>query len=115
MTTESLIPAWNEARDQLGIRVIAPFPMAGKWHDTVAILIPDFGGNLGTLIRSTEPPDYHTDAAFMADLSSQGFYVSFLNIDVYRTFHRGIYIQTLVDWGYTGPPETVPMWVAGAT
>jgi hypothetical protein len=50
------------------------------------------------------------DTRSRGDAEAKGFYFSFLNPELYCQYDRAQYIETLVDWGRFGPPESAPRW-----
>jgi hypothetical protein len=69
-------------------------------------LLLNFGGPHGTLIRLIDDESNDADA--------DGPYRSRLNPEVYGTYDRGLWIETLQDWGWFGPRELRPDWYSTA-
>lgn len=102
--------SWRAAANVLGIRVEVPFLfLTGGRKYTCAALVMDFGGGRGTLVM--EGPSFQTDRAFVADAEAAGYRWSFVNPDLYKVFDEHQFKETLIDWGYTGPPELRPSWL----
>ncbi len=102
--------AWQEAARDLGFRFISPFRFrdtSGQEHDCAGWL-PDFGAPRGALILSRHDSDEAGQAGDAA-----GYYVSGLSPRYYETYDRALFIDTLNDWGWYGPPERAPAWFRG--
>ena len=103
--------AWLDAGDDLGIRVVYPFTFATK-HGisalTQGVFLPDFGSRAGTLLHCRFDPDNLYELADQTD-----FYGSALNPHSYEPYRRRLYIDTLNDWGWFGPPSERPSWHSG--
>lgn len=105
-----VIAAWQRAATELNIEVQAPFHINsnGAPHEFVAF-IPDFGG--GTVVGCTRAPDFTIDATLVRAAKDGGYHYSFLNISEYVRFDRHSFIETLEEWGFTGPPDRRPTWL----
>jgi hypothetical protein len=100
-----MVQAWQEAGRDLGIRIIAPYPvgLADGRTLTAEAFIPDFGSSSGalaisansSLCRERELPFWH----------SQLF-------DNYRRYDRDRFVETLNDWGWYGT-SAPPSWYSG--
>ena len=102
--------AWQEAATDLGLRFVSPFRFrdpAGREHECTGWL-PDFGAPSGALILSR----YDSDDVDQAG-DAAGYYVSGLSPYHYERYDRAVFIDTLNDWGWCGPPERVPAWFTG--
>jgi|SRR5579884_2301517 len=108
MSRDELISqAWLEAAADLGIRVLAPFEMQGEDGSTVLFEahIPDFGGPKGTVAASV--------GNRVAGIREQnGYFPSDLGTP-YRHYERQLFIDTLVDWGWSGESGKEPPWYVG--
>src|SRR5687768_16727827 len=97
--------AWRAAALDLGIRVTAPYRTSNAGTDVEwCALVHDFGYPAGTLVltmhdRPASPP---------------GYGVSLLNPELYVTYDRTTFVETLEDWGWAGvdPP---PSWYTGVS
>lgn len=101
--------AWQQAASDLGFRLVSPYSFvdrAGRTH-TCSGLVVDFGGPMGALVVSQHDPDPDADLAG----EELGYYTSALNPVYYEAYDRKLFMETLVDWGWHGPPEAKPVWV----
>jgi hypothetical protein len=46
-----------------------------------------------------------------ADARSAGYGYSFVNGELYCRYDRAHFVETLTEWGYTGPIERRPRWM----
>jgi hypothetical protein len=111
---EELIAAWKLASERLGIRVLAPFDFRvdAISYSCVAHL-PDFGGPKGMLLQAMFPPKFTTDEELANDAKKAGYYMSFINPNVYSESNLDEFKDTLKDWGFYGPPASCPEWMKG--
>jgi hypothetical protein len=102
-----VIDAWLLAGRELGIQVVAPFTFEaeGQLYPCLAWL-PDFGGGDGTLVA-----EIGADRDLLRAGTLVGRRCSFVNPGAYRTFERDHFIETLLDWGFSGPPQRRPTWL----
>jgi len=106
--TNAMAQAWLDARDDLEIRVTHPFKfVAASGHEveTVGVHLPDFGGPNGTVLLCRFDPEHLYEL-----LDGTGYYSSGLNPRSYEPYQRAVFVQTLSDWGWYGPPEQTPPW-----
>ena len=109
MNFEKVINAWREAADDLQIKIQSPFILSipDKKEIKYKLLIENFGNTLGTLIIAIdEMTEFNT-------AKQGGYYFTALNPDMYSTYERGHFIDTLNDWGYFGDESKKPNWYAG--
>jgi hypothetical protein len=103
--------AWREAAMELGIEVVAPFEMAMEDGTTepFAALVKHFGCPLGTVVESyLTGGDRFQKRSAIADAA--GYYYSQLNPEIYGSYSRTTFIETLVDWGWAEPNVAAPGW-----
>ena len=104
--------AWGEAGRALGIEVEAPFTLRHGSRDHVCLAyLPHFGGGAGILVAGTRSPNFTTDKVFSGDAESDGYSWTFLNLCEYQKFDGRLFIETLTDWGCTGPDDKRPSWL----
>lgn len=104
--------AWLEAAADLGIRVQHPFTFtnrSGVTATTQGVYLPDFGSRAGTLLVCRFDPEELDRLADDTD-----FFCSGLNPLSYEPYRRDLYVETLNDWGWFGPPDDRPGWYTGA-
>jgi hypothetical protein len=79
----------------------------GTQRTTVGVFLPDFGSPEGALLTCRFDPDEVVEAA-----DGTNCFRSFLSPGGYEPYDRGVFIDTLNDWGWfgQGPP---PPWFAG--
>ena len=112
VNTELIARAWKRAAEDLGIEVIAPYLVElpdGGTKQFVA-LVRRFGSATGMLIdviSPTERDTFHKDYA-IAEKANCGF--SELNPDVYSVYDRDVFIEALLDWGWTDSENEPPKW-----
>jgi hypothetical protein len=99
--------AWVLAAHDLGIEVIAPFVLTvgGREHKCLA-LVPHFGGGNGILV-ATLP----SDRVLYADAKSTDYRCSFVDRELYGKYERTLFVETLTEWGFTGPARKRPAWL----
>ena len=99
--------AWLELGRQLGFRVVAPYAFAvGGARFACVAMLPDFGSPRGMLVRVG--PE---SSAFMAAATAAGFGYSHLSI---IDCHPDSLADVLSAWGWSGPPDARPGWLAAA-
>jgi hypothetical protein len=69
-----------------------------------SVHIPLFGRPAGAL------PIWIGDRRSRREAEAKGFFISFLNPEVYCKHDRAQFIETLVDWGWFGLPDDAPEW-----
>ena len=74
-------------------------------------LVSDFGDGGGTVVGLAFPVDYETSVKLVEVASSLGLHYSFINAERYQSFDRALFIETLLEWGYSGAKETGPGWL----
>jgi hypothetical protein len=109
MVDSDMIAAWLAAERDLGVRVVAPHELRLADGNTIEVeaFLPDFGGPNGAVAVSL-----HDDERCRQAASTQHF-VSGLG-DSYRAFERGLFKETMDDWGWYGPSERRPEWNSGS-
>jgi hypothetical protein len=105
--------AWRNAANDLGIDVTAPFSIELEDHSECEFiaLIKRFGTLKGTLICLPEEWDdfgYH----YLAE--DHGYYCSGVYA-VYEQYEKGVFIDTLNDWGWFGDESAIPCWYKAVT
>jgi hypothetical protein len=110
-TREALIQAWQMAQRELKIRVTAPFCFRSgeRTHNCIAFL-PDFGGPVGMVIDAIWPPKFRPPKGVASAADAAGYYVSFINANIYSCFDTDTFKEALLDWGYCGPAVLRPEW-----
>ena len=98
---------WLKASKDLGVEFISPFVFAGSDGEEYQItgLLPQFGGQNGTLITSRKDDD---EACFEAS-KLKGFQSTGLNPDSYDKYDRDNIIETLREWSWNSK-EQKPEW-----
>jgi hypothetical protein len=104
---EAISQAWQEPRNDLGIRVVVPFEVNIEGQKAVVeAFIPDFGGPNGTVAVSKATLRHR------AALSKMGYFTSIL-FPPYQSYSRERFIDTLNDWQWFGCVEERPVWYTG--
>ncbi len=78
-------------------------------HEFLAY-VPHFGGGNGIVVAALP-----SDGAQYATAERAGYRCSFVNADLYGTYDRALFVETLTEWGFTGPAEKRPEWMAAGT
>jgi hypothetical protein len=100
---QGMIAAWQEASEDLGIAVVSPHLVDGE---SFPVHVPLFGSPVGAL------PVLISDQRYRGNVEEKGYFVSLLNPEVYCKYDRGLFIETLVDWGWFGSTGEAPAWYA---
>jgi hypothetical protein len=100
--------AWQIAGADLGVRVVAPYDAKTGSGEVVACeaYLPDFGSPAGAIALSY-------DATGARRTRLDGHWCSVL-AEPYEAYDRGLFIETLHDWGWFGPTGMQPDWYAEA-
>lgn len=116
---ELIAEAWRAAALDLGIEVVVPYSVVvdGRSQEYLA-LVHHFGGEHGTLVALSPPGEAsNADAevrALFKTAEGANYYCSLLDAEPYRQYDRELFIETLVDWGFCGPPSKRPAWMPEA-
>jgi len=97
--------AWQEAAEDLNIRVVAPFELISA-DGALALFeafVPDFGSPAGAIVMTEKS---RNDAVVKELWASTLF-------ETYQTYNRQHFIETLDDWGWFGDKTKVPAWYTG--
>jgi len=98
---------WQRAAADLGIRVVAPYACrVGGLPHRFDVLVPDFGAPGGTVVVALGGANRDSRAA----AAEFGVFLSELSLNAYGDYDRQLFIETLRDWGWFGPPESPPSW-----
>jgi hypothetical protein len=97
------VDAWRVAARELNVRVTAPFTFtaAQATHECIAQL-PDHGGPHGMLVFGMRPGEVDPGGALWREAEACGYYVSFINVEVYAKFDAEVFREALDDWGCHG-------------
>ncbi|MBI1374699.1 MAG: hypothetical protein GC159_18425 [Phycisphaera sp.] len=98
---DNFMTAWHEAARDLEIEVSFSYEVDG---DLYPIHVANFGRPLGALPVPVGDARRHDRA------QEKGYFCSQLNPDLYCKYDRELFIETLLDWGWRGPPEQAPRW-----
>ena len=110
MKTDSVVEAWKTAARELDIEVVAPFTfgVAGRTHECDA-WVRDFGG--GIIVVGENYPEYVASPLLIVDVERAGYGLSRVNIAFYDKYDRERFVETLEEWGFTGPLDRRPSWL----
>ena len=102
-----IVEAWRAAARDLSIDITAPFSLTvdGRVHEYLA-LVHHFGGGRGIVVAALP-----WDRAQYEDAESEDYPCSFVNVRRYSKYERAFFVETLAEWGYTGPAERRPAWL----
>jgi hypothetical protein len=105
---EHLVGAWLNAATDLGIRVVAPFPVPVSGEESLLYEahILDFGGPRGMVVGLLDRDDIREVRRVC------GYAASNLSPD-YRRYARQLFIDTLNDWQWFGEKGAAPSWYTG--
>lgn len=109
---EQVQEAWRRAASELGFEFVSPHAIEdGERRTEYHGFIRNFGGPIGTVFIAGESFDVGIgDCALIA--KQQGYFFSRLNAEVYGTFDREVFVETLTDWGYFGESGVAPEWLS---
>lgn len=109
---EALAAAWRQAGEDLGIKVQAPYLIRNPESTIVEYVafLPHYGSPQGALLLFCSPPDYEPDPRALAFAKEREALYSFLNPEVYATYDRDLFVDTLKDYGYFGDGEEKSEW-----
>ena len=100
--------AWLEAKEKLGIEVIAPYKFELDGVSVAAIAyLPDFGSSKGTLVFEIAE-NSHLNLA-----KSHGYFCSELNPEIYGYFKHQQFQEALNDWQWSSKSKKPPSWYTG--
>lgn len=106
---QRIAEAWQAACADLGIHIKTPFTLTQK--DGAAVqyiaLVEHFGSEKGMLLLSDS-----TDSMPMNVAQANGYGYSCLSHG-YENYERERFVDTLNDWGWTGPRSETPDWYTG--
>ncbi len=103
------IAFWRKASQDIGLDIIAPFPMVLPGGKTVVFsaLIKNFGPANGMIVND----DYEVLHPHIADIRGSGYgYSSHLGAEP-DEYDRADIIEVLKDWGWSGPEDKKPDWL----
>ena len=106
MLSSILIKAWREAAQDLGIEIVVPYALTLKNGEQVHadLLVKDFGPTLVVTDAVEE-----TLRRLGDQLGIEGYgYSAFCGEEL--VYDRELFINTLNDWGWTGPVDRRPAW-----
>jgi hypothetical protein len=105
--SERLVAAWQQAALDLGIDFVAPYHILTADHRRVSYLglVRHFGGATGTLLRVIQLGELSVHEEIDRD-----FHVAKLG-ERHCRYEPLVFRGTLLEWGWTGPPELRPGWV----
>ncbi|MFI5057322.1 MAG: hypothetical protein ACHQLQ_03985 [Candidatus Acidiferrales bacterium] len=108
MLDERISAAWLNAAADLGIRVVAPFPVMVSTGESLLYEahIVDFGGPKGMVVGLP-------DRDHIGDVRRSHGYGSSDLFPVYRQYNRDLFIDTLNDWQWFGQKGEQPSWYTG--
>ena len=104
----SLIKTWSEAGEDLGISVEAPYAFvspSGK-REEFEVYLPQFGCKKGAVLTAL------TEEEKFKLATDSGYFCSQLDTDEYGSYDRGLFIETLNDYGWFGEGQP-PSWYSG--
>jgi len=110
-----ITPAWQAASLALGVRISTAkvFTHADGTTLCFPVHLPDFGEANGMLLWTGSLTDDPMVQRVRDVARARGCTVAVVNPEVYSTYDRELFISTLNDWGFVGPPERRPEWYTG--
>ncbi len=105
-----VVQAWQAAQTDLGIEITPcyTYKNAGGKRQCALLWIKHVGSPKGTLVNLTTDPPKTVKKIFMQE---NNYFISALNPAAYGKYHRELFIDTLIDWGWFGPSEQTPDWM----
>lgn len=105
---QHLIAGWLAAANDLGIRIVAPYSLAGPDKPSLCeVFLPDFGSPAGALFVSAR-----TERRIRSVLESSGLWTAIELDGPEMSYDLRGYISTLRDFGWFGSPNDKPRWWA---
>ena len=105
MVTEKQIlstrEAWIKAGEVFDFEILTPITLTINGADKeIFAYIDGYGSENGTIIELIGPPDYQGDNDAIHKWSIENnYFLSFINIEIYQTFDKKNFSETLKDWG----------------
>lgn len=107
------VRAWLDAADDLGIDVVAPFTLSVDEQEVQCIaLIADFGAFNGMGVLQGGVAEWREARELLDAASKLGYGFSFVR-DPYRRYDRGLFVDTLNDWGWRRETRVAAEWYSG--
>jgi hypothetical protein len=99
--------AWQIAREELGVRVVAPYEARTRSGEVVVCeaYLPDFGSPTGAIVLG-----YNGTGVLRTQFDGLWCSVAY---EPYEVFDRTLFVETLNDWGWFGPSDNKPNWYGG--
>ena len=103
---------WKQASKDLGIRIEIPYRITYK-EKTIEVIayLPDFGSKNGMVINMVHPPEFTVNPDLEQICQGLDLFYSSINAELYKTYDKKLYTETLVDWCYFGDPKCKPRWI----
>jgi hypothetical protein len=101
---------WREAAADLGLEIVAPCRLVMPDKSTLEfhVLLKNFGYENGILLGD----DYENARPYKEHLLSTGYAYSFFGPYAdSETYDRESVMETLADWGWSGPAAEKPDWL----
>lgn len=104
-----IINAWNVARLELGIQIVAPMQLyiSDNLKVECEVWLPDFGGKKGAILLPLAADDDRAEFA-----KKDGYFVSLLG-EAYRNYDKELFVDTLDDFEWTNNEKAPPKWYTG--
>ena len=110
MTTDKRREIWQLAAKDLGLEIVAPFPLllpSGKQVDA-EVLLKNFGAEKGMLIIN----EYGQVALLVNEIINEGYGFSVIEKPKENeTYKREEFIELLNEWSWSGAHEKCPAWI----
>lgn len=102
-----LVEAWRRAERELGLTFTSPWHLVSPDQRRVTYLglVHGFGGTRGTLVRVLQLGEVSGD-----EMIDDEFLVAKLGTR-HSSFDRWLFVETLRQWGWRGPPQNRPEWL----
>lgn len=109
MSFDKVLNSWRQASSDLNIKIQTPFVLTTEDNRRIEfeLLVEDFGCCNGTIVMSID------NLAEFEIAKKYEYYCSALNPEVYASYDRQLFIDTLNDWGYFGVNSEMPDWYTG--
>jgi hypothetical protein len=97
----SIREAWIKAAEVFDFEILTPITLTINGVDKeIFAYLDGYGSENGTIIQLIGPPDYQDEDTVISKWSKENkYFCSLINVEVYQTFDKKLFNETLKDWG----------------